>query len=256
MFLKVPYLSLIFFMLFLCGVIIDMVCVLKMANIFALLGYDMFKRNYLWLRDLKIFIVSFYAYTILLMAYNLVIAVRCTGIVTVAINRQSRIYCLDSAIVQKILLILNHLTLLATFTLTLAITILTFILTTLKALCIEGSNVPKMLPVDPYKIGFNPGELGQALDMREFTPLVGLRSNETMYLYLKGDKLKTFCDDYVTILYLYNLFFFGASILALYAMFNIVLTFGYNLSRNVTKKKLQELYFLNSSELSELNPTY
>lgn len=206
------------------------------------------------LRDLKIFVVAYYAYTILLMSYNLLIAFRCTDIVSVRMNRQQRIYCLDSAIVQKILYFVNHLTLMTTFAVTVFITLLIFIFTTLKELCTSGSNVPKMMPLDPYKIGYNPGELGQALDMREFVPLIGLRSNETMYLYLQNDRLKTFCDDYISMLFLFNFINFVASLFTLYAMFNIVLTFGFNLSRNVTMKKFQELYFLNSSELSELNP--
>lgn len=206
------------------------------------------------LRDLKIFVIAYYAYTILLMSYNLIIAFRCTDIVSVSMNRRQRIYCLDSAIVQKILYFVNHLTLMTTFAVTVLITLIIFIFTTLKELCTSGSNVPKMMPLDPYKIGFNPGELGQALDMREFVPLIGLRSNETMYLYLQNDRLKTFCDDYISMLFLFNFINFVASLITLYAMFNIVLTFAFNLSRNVTMKKFQELYFLNSSELSELNP--
>lgn len=255
MFLKVPYLSIIFYMLFLAGISINIFCVIKASLIFQKFSYDMFKRDYIWLRDLKIFVVAYYAYTILLMTYNLVIAFRCTGIVSVTMNyRRERIYCLDSAIVQKILYFVNHLTLMSTFAVTLFVTLLIFIFTTLKELCTSGSNVPKMMPLDPYKIGISPGELGQALDMREFVPLIGLRSNETMYLYFQNDRLKTFCDDYISMLFLFNLINFIASIITLYAMFNIVLTFGFNLSRNVTKKKLQELYYLHNSELSELQP--
>jgi len=252
MFHKVPYLSTIFFMLFLCGISIAIVCVLKIANIFALFGYHMFKRNYLWLKDVKIFLISFYAYTIILMIYNLVIAYRSTAIVS--LNRRSRIYCLDSSLVQKILLVINHLTLITVFGLSMIVTVIVFVFTTLKSLCTDGANVPKTLPLDPYKIGFNPGEIGQLLDLREFAPLIKLRSNETMYLYLQNDSLKTFCDDYVSILYVYNLIFFGASILLFYAMLNIVLTYSFNISRNVTKKKLQELIYLNGNELNELNP--
>ena len=204
------------------------------------------------LKEVQIFLVSFYVYTIFLMGYNLVLACRSTAIVT--LNRSSRIYCLDSSLVQKILYLVNHLTLYIMFALTLIVTIIVFTFTILKSLCNEGSNVPKTMPLDPYKIGFNPGEIGQYLDLREFTPLINLRSNETMYLYFQNDRLKILCDDYVSTLYVYNIIFFASQILTIYTMFNIVTTYSFNISRNITKKKLQELYFLNNNELCQLNP--
>ena len=48
MFLKVPYLSIVFYLLFLCGISVSIFCVVKADNIFALFGYDLFKRNYIW----------------------------------------------------------------------------------------------------------------------------------------------------------------------------------------------------------------
>lgn len=251
MFLKTPYISIVFYMMLITGIVINIFSVIKISNIFALFGYDMFLRPCLWLKEVKIFLISFYVYNVLLMTYNLMIGFRSTAIVS--LNRTERFYCLDSSIIQKILYLVNHLTFIFTFALTLIVTIIVFIFATLKALCVDGSNVPRTYPLDPYKMGYNPGEIGQYLDLRGFQPLVGLRSNETIYLYFANDRLKRFCDDYVSILYVYNLIFFASSILVVYAMFNIIVTYSFNMSRNCTKKKLQELIFLNSNELSALN---
>lgn len=208
------------------------------------------------LRDLKIVMICFYCYITTVMLFNVIIGFRTSGIVSFRQpkNRRShQIYCLDSQLVHHTLFFVNHISIIVTFTLTLIVSILAFIFTTLHQLCVQGTNVSRLVLLDPYKIGIAPGEIGQLLDLRSFTPLIGLRTNETHYLYLESERLKIFCDDYVSIFYLYNLIYVASSLVTIYSMYNIVNQFGWNLSRKRAAKKMDELYMLRAHEMSELD---
>lgn len=189
------------------------------------------------------------------MTYNLVIGFRSTGIVEM--KKRHKVYCVDSSLVHKILYFVNHITMIAVFAISVIVSIIAFSVWTLTRLCTDGSNVPKTMPVEGYKVGYNPGEIGQYLDLKEFAPLIHLRNNETIFLYFENDRLKIFCDDYVSMLYLYNLIYFAASMVVIYAFFNMILTYSFNISRNFTKTKCEELFYLsNASEMRTLNSNW
>lgn len=48
MFLRIPYVTLVNFILFLGSLAINVVCIIKTTNIYQLFSYDMLKHNYLW----------------------------------------------------------------------------------------------------------------------------------------------------------------------------------------------------------------
>lgn len=181
------------------------------------------------------------------MTFNVIVAFRFTDIV--AIKQKRPIFCLDSSLVQKILFLVNHLTMLIMFALTSVVTIIMFVFVTLKGLCTDGSNALNIPPEDAFKKGFAPGEIGQFLDLREYSPLIYLRTNETQFLYFKDDRLKMFCDDYVSMLFLYNLFYFISSLVMFYSIYNIIMVSSINLSRYLCTNKLQEIYSLNAHEM-------
>lgn len=186
------------------------------------------------------------------MTYNLSVSFRTTGIVT--LKKRHKVFCLDSSLVQKILYAVNHLTMLAVFFVSVVVSIITFIFWTLTRLCIDGSNVPKTMPLESFQVGYNPGEIGQHLDLKEFAPLLKLRNNETIFLYFENDRLKTFCDDYVSMLYVYNLIYFAATMVVIYSTYNIMVLYSFNISRNFVKTKYEELIYINKNEMAVLNP--
>ncbi|XP_046914606.1 uncharacterized protein LOC124495294 [Dermatophagoides farinae] len=260
MFHKFPYGSLIFSMLFICGVSINIYCIIKLTNIYSLFAYDMLKRkDYLWIKDIRINLIVFYAITMMLICYNLVISFRITinsndAISTPITKKKSkRIYCLDSGIIQKIVFAINQLIMVAFFIVTMLIIIEFFVLWTLTHLCTDGSNIMRLMPQDQYKTDRLPGEMGQFLDLREFAPILGLRMNETQFLYFDNDRLKMFCDDYVSISYLYSIIFFISSLITYYSLVQLNILLASNISKDSIRKDFQDVMFLYFNDVALIN---
>ncbi|KAH9516064.1 Neuronal membrane glycoprotein M6-b [Dermatophagoides farinae] len=252
MFHKFPYGSLIFSMLFICGVSINIYCIIKLTNIYSLFAYDMIK-------DIRINLIVFYAITMMLICYNLVISFRITinsndAISTPITKKKSkRIYCLDSGIIQKIVFAINQLIMVAFFIVTMLIIIEFFVLWTLTHLCTDGSNIMRLMPQDQYKTDRLPGEMGQFLDLREFAPILGLRMNETQFLYFDNDRLKMFCDDYVSISYLYSIIFFISSLITYYSLVQLNILLASNISKDSIRKDFQDVMFLYFNDVALIN---
>src|SRR5688500_9703947 len=101
-----------------------------------------FKRHLVWLKDVRIVLIVFYAYCAVLLFYDLLIAFRTSRPLSMKQMNKSRIYCVDSGIVQKILYAVNHISFLLFTCLTGVVSILFFIIIVLKSLCLYGSRVP------------------------------------------------------------------------------------------------------------------
>ncbi|KAH7645842.1 protein yipf6 [Dermatophagoides farinae] len=239
---------------------INIYCIIKLTNIYSLFAYDMLKRkDYLWIKDIRINLIVFYAITMMLICYNLVISFRITinsndAISTPITKKKSkRIYCLDSGIIQKIVFAINQLIMVAFFIVTMLIIIEFFVLWTLTHLCTDGSNIMRLMPQDQYKTDRLPGEMGQFLDLREFAPILGLRMNETQFLYFDNDRLKMFCDDYVSISYLYSIIFFISSLITYYSLVQLNILLASNISKDSIRKDFQDVMFLYFNDVALIN---
>lgn len=211
------------------------------------------------IKDIRIGLIVFYVVTMLLICYNLIISFRITINSNDAIDsplskkKSKRIFCLDSGIIQKITFIVNQLFMVTLFTVTMFIIVEFFVLWTLTHLCTDGSNVMRLMPQDQYKSDRLPGQLGQFLDLREFSPILGLRMNETQFLYFENDRLKMFCDDYVSISYLYSIIFFISSIITYYSLVQLNILLSSNISKDSIRKDFQDVMFLYFNDVALVN---
>ncbi|KAF7488211.1 hypothetical protein SSS_00289 [Sarcoptes scabiei] len=216
-----PYGTSIFFIPFVCATAIQIVSIVNLANIFSKFSYDLLKNNYYWIKDLNIILITFSLYCLILGCYDLIVSFRSytlTSRIASISKRKHHIYCLDSYVIKKIAFVINHLTVCLYFLLTLLIAIKMFVVWIVTKLCLDGSKFMLSMPQNPFNQNQEPGELGQFLDFRQFAPILKLRVNETQLLYFENDRLKMFCDDYVSIFHLYSIFLFITTLIILYSL--------------------------------------
>ena len=106
----------------------------------------------------------------------------------------------------------------------------------------QNTQVHANTPMDDEKV----------VDLRQFAPVIGLRSNETELLYFRGQRYQRLCHDYVTKLNFHIILCTIGFLLASAGFVNYLINFSVNSAKLSTKQKFSELVYLNS-EMSPLD---
>lgn len=100
-----------------------------------------------------------------------------------------------------------------------------------------------------------PTEINKLLDMRQFSPVLGLRQNETQLLYFQGQRLQKLCSDYVENIYFHVILCTVGLMLACAGFVNYLINFSVNSAKLSTSQKFVELMYLNN-EMAPFDPKY
>ena len=127
-----------------------------------------------------------------------------------------------------------------------------FICYVLTTLCNEGTRI---IPINYQEnnLNFNLQASHHYIDLRQFSPLLSLRSNETEYLYFKDDRLKRLCGDYISALTFYIILCSVGMTLVCIGFVNFIINLSVNWARTSTKQKYAELMYLNGAEMTAFN---
>ena len=165
-------------------------------------------------------------------------------------SRSSTTTCLIKTVV-----VVNYLLFYFLVVLTIVVLVILFICYVLTSLCNEGTHliVNPQNPDWPYPTDTRPGQSPQYLDLRQFSPLLALRSNETQFLYFKDDRLKKLCGDYVSALMFHIILCSVGMTLLCAAFVNFLITLSVNWVRISAKQKYAEIMYLNGAEMTAFN---
>ena len=155
----------------------------------------------------------------------------------------------------KTVFVVNYLLFCLLILLTIIVLITLFICYVLSNLCNEGAHMI-VNPVNaewPYPSDVRPGQSAQYIDLRQFSPLLALRSNETQFLYFKDDRLKKLCGDYVSALMFYIILCSVGMALMCSAFLNFLINLSVNWVRISAKQKYAEIMYLNGAEMTAFN---
>ncbi|XP_015787587.1 uncharacterized protein LOC107364676 [Tetranychus urticae] len=219
------------------------------------LTYDLFNRKYIWLNDLEVGIIILGFVISLLILINLIIG--CTT------NTQKRprynftTSCYDnlctpaSNCVVKTLFIINYILLVITIAATLTLGIFLFAAYTTSSLCantFSDGNINTDADITP-----NSNQTRDSLNLLIFQPFIGLPQNETQLLILTGSRLTKFCDELIPSVLVYVQMCFAGLILLVTGLLNFILTVNTNWTVITTKRKFEEVVFLNSAEMTNFD---
>lgn len=211
------------------------------------------------LSDLKVWYIVLAIVIAVIIVVNLIIGFATTGKSTgrkasqwrtCGCSRSSTTTCLI-----KTVFVFNYLLFYFLVVLTIVVLLILFICYVLTSLCNEGTHliVNPQNPEWPYPTDTRPGQSTQYLDLRQFSPLLALRSNETQFLYFKDDRLKKLCGDYVSALMFHIILCsIGMGLLSL-AFLNFLITLSVNWVRISAKQKYAEIMYLNGAEMTAFN---
>lgn len=155
----------------------------------------------------------------------------------------------------KTVFVVNYLLFYFLLLLTIVVLITLFICYVLSNLCNEGAHmIVNPINADwPYPTDVRPGQSAQYIDLRQFSPLLSLRSNETQFLYFKDDRLKKLCGDYVSALWFYIILCSIGMTLLCSAFLNFLINLSVNRVRISAKQKYAEIMYLNGAEMTAFN---
>lgn len=259
--LRIPYATILSTLISTCGLIIGLAALFDATTILERLSYDLLQRTYLLLNDLKIGYIFVAIFIIIVIIFNLVIGFVATDqSLYRAVDSPNRrrdccaVTCLKSSTAVCLLqtfLAFNYII----YYVLLMITIISFVgLYTSyigQVLCNEGRAV-NLVSDAHSKLAT---EDDNVLDLRQFAPLINLRSNETQLLYFKGQRLQKFCQDYVSKLILHLILCTIGFLLACAGFVNYLINFSVNSAKLSTKQKFTEQLYLHS-ELAPFDAKY
>lgn len=261
--LRIPYATILSTLVSTCGLVIGLAAILDTTTILEKFSADLLKRNSLFLNDLKFAYVFVALFIIVVIIFNLIIGFIATDqsiyrLLESPSRRQGsgccEVSCMKTSTTVCILqtfLAFNY----VIYYLLLLITIISFIglYTSYIAtvLCNESSDI-NLNTVAHSKL---PTEDNKLLDLRQFAPLVNLKSNETELLYFQGQRFQRLCSDYVSKLSFHIILCTIGFLLACAGFLNYLINFSVNAAKLNTKQKFSELIYLNS-EMSPFDAKY
>lgn len=224
---------------------------------------DLFKRNSLFLNDLKIAYVFIALFIIIVIIFNLIIGFIATDQSIYrqleSLGRRQRSGCCEVGCIKtsttvcilQILLVFNCIIyfLLSLVTIISFIGLYTSYISTI--LCNESPNI-NLNTVAHSKL---PTEDNKLLDLRQFAPLVNLKPNQTELLYFQGQRFQSLCSDYVRNLHFHIILCTIGFLVACAGFLNYLINFSVNASKLKTKQNVSELIYLNS-EMSPFDAKY
>lgn len=259
--LRIPYATILSTLISTCGLIIGLAALFDTTTILERLTHDLLQRTYIFLNDLKVGYIFVALFIIIVIVFNLVIGFVATDqSLYRAVDSPNRrrdccgVACLKSSVAVCLLqtfLAFNYII----YYVLLLITIISFIALYTsyigQVLCNEGRAVN--LVTDAHsKL---PTEDDNVLDLRQFAPVISLRSNETQLLYFKGQRLQRLCQDYVSKLIFHLMLCTIGFFLACAGFVNYLINFSVNSAKLSTKQKFEEELYLHS-ELSPFEAKY
>lgn len=128
--------------------------------------------------------------------------------------------------------------------------LLTFLL---HVLCTTGKCISTVqLTPNPQSLCLNKendetGASNGMIDLRQFSPIFNLKSNETELLLIRGVSLKKLCTDYRRELIPNIIVCFVGFILLLWGFVNFLINISVNYAKISTKRKYAEIYYINST---------
>lgn len=204
------------------------------------------------LNDLKVVYVICAAVIGVLVATNLTIGFATTGRGEKAgrggckCGRGSATGC-----VVKSVFVINYTVTMILFVTTVLFLIALFLCYIMTRLCNEG----RFVTASSYDRGYIPPNIDfgesdqQQIDMRQFAPILNLRSNETHLLIFQSHRLKKLCVDYMANLNFYTILSSLGFILIFIGFINYLINLSVNWARLSTKQKYAELVYINGAEM-------
>ncbi|XP_054154221.1 proteolipid protein DM beta-like [Oppia nitens] len=258
-FLRLPYGTITSTILGAFGLIMAIISILHSTTIADRLTHDLIRRKYYWLSDLKVWYVVLAIFLSVIIVINLFIGFATTGKTgakngkscrTCGCNRSSTTTCLI-----KTIFVVNYILFYLLLVLTIVVLLTLFICYMLSNLCNEGAHmiIDPQNANWPYPTDTRAGQSAQYIDLRQFSPLLSLRSNETQYMYFKDDRLKKLCGDYVSALSFYIVLCAIGMVALCSAFLNFLINLSVNWVRIGTKQKYAELMYLNGAEMTAFN---
>lgn len=252
--LRIPYATILSTLISTCGLIIGLAALFDATTVLERLSHDLLQRPYIILNDLKVSYIFVALFIIIVIIFNLVIGFVATDqSLYRAIdspNRRRRdccaVTCLKSSTAVCLLqtfLAFNY----VIYYVLLMMTIISFIglYTSFigQVLCNEG-RVVNLVTDAHSKLAT---ENDNVLDLRQFAPVINLRSNETQLLYFRGQRLQRFCQEYVSKLIFHLILCTIGFLLACAGFVNYLINFSVNSAKLSTKQKFTEQLFLHSN---------
>ncbi|XP_074601143.1 uncharacterized protein LOC141855130 isoform X2 [Brevipalpus obovatus] len=251
--LGIPYGTILATLMSLCGIAIVTVSLLESTAISDQLLFELLHRKFLWFNDLKVIYIILCVLLLIIVLINLLVGCMTTGRRTTNhTGGGPSVGCglcgPATGCLVKTIFILNYILFYAIVALTLIFAIALFVCFIMSSLCTDGKTVSESYGTMPPSSEVS--DSNQQLNLRLFAPLLGLRANETDYLLFKDHKLKKFCIDYLSSLYLYVTLCFAGFLLLCIGFLNYLINLSVNWARVTTSQKCAELIYLNSAEMT------
>ena len=151
--------------------------------------------------------------------------------------------------VVRTVFVLNYILYYLILALTLLFAVVLFCCFAVSRLCNDG----RYTTVNPTEAVFlgqvNYAENLQQIDLRQLSPLLGLRANETNLMLFRDHRLKKLCVDYMSSLLFYVLLTSIGFLLMSIGFVNYLVTLSINWVRRTTKQKYAELFYINGAEM-------
>lgn len=261
--LRIPYATILSTLIATCGLIIGLAALLDSTTILERFSADLLKRNYLFLNDLKLAYVFVALFIVIVIIINLIIGFIATDQSIYRLlespGRRQRsgcceVNCMKASTTSSILQTFLAFNYVIYFLLLLA-TILSFIGLYTSYIATVLCNESPGINLDTIAHSKLPTEDNKLLDLRQFAPLINLKSNETELLYFQGQRFQRLCSDYVSKLTFHIVLCTIGFLLACSGFLTYLINFSVNAAKLNTKQKFSELIYLNS-EMSPLESKY
>ncbi|KAI1287611.1 hypothetical protein HDE_09908 [Halotydeus destructor] len=252
--LKIPYGTITASLMATCGLVISTLALMHSTSITHRIFYELLHRNLLWFNDLKVVLVIFAAIIGVIIMVNVMVGFATTGKGDEMRSSGCRCCCTRgsaTSCVVKFVFAINYIIYYIVFIITMSLVIGLFVCYIMSRLCNDG----RYATVSTHETGFvqpniNPAENEQQIDLRQFSPLIGLRSNETNLLLFKDYRLKKLCIDYMGSLNFYVILGSIGYCLMCIGFMNYLINLSINWVRISTKQKYAELIYINGAEMT------
>lgn len=259
--MRIPYATILSTLVSTCGLIIGLAAIIETTTLFERMSMEILRKNYIFLNDLKIAYIFAALFIIVVIIFNLLVGFIATDMSlykTASTSQRSRqccpVTCMKSSTAIFLLQIFLAFNYVIYFAL-LLVTILSFIglysTYVMTVLCNEGPAIN--YNVDNHaKIAT---DFPKVLDLRQFSPLLNLKQNETYLMRFEGQSYQKLCADYVRELYSHIILCSVGFLLSTVGFVNYLINFSVNSAKISTKQKFTELIYLNS-EFSAFDSRY
>lgn len=156
--------------------------------------------------------------------------------------------CATGCVVKTVFAI-NYLLFIVIFTATIIFAILLFICFITRSLCNDGRYVTFNREESVYLGTANYAENLQQIDLRQFSPLLNMKGNETQLLLFRDHRLKKLCTDYMPGILFYVILVSLGFVLMTIGFVHFLVNLSINWVRRTTTQKYAELFYINGAEM-------